>query len=222
MDAPNCHACNAIVLASDDVCLGCGAHQTPEAARAHAEKARHRRFVDQWRTTVGVASVVSLCVGAGIGFYLGGLQRPDGPARFESREAVREALTDDDVVRIFVRSLNQNSDPPVRIVNWLRAPGGELVLEFAAPTRDDPATLLWESLDTQGRSGLVALLSVGHARALAAAGRSIDARQDGFPVIALRYYGTRDPLAVRARDGQIYVYASPVETLRPAAGAGSP
>jgi hypothetical protein len=221
MSFSECYACKAIVLPTDEACLGCGASQSEAAASAHRDDSAGRAMRERWQGLLIIGTVVAFCLGGGIGFYLGQVDNPGLRPRWESQVSVKETLAEDEIHRTFIRLLNENEELPMRIVNWARGGNGELILEIATPDPSDHPTLLWEALNTEQRSGLVGLISIGHARSMEAGGRRTNHAKDGFTVIAVRYAGTREPLAVRARNGQIYIYPSPYADLAGAASAPS-
>lgn len=155
-----------------------------------------------------IGFIIAFALGSAFGFWAGARQgampRPS-PARTQlSRESVND---------LFIRTLNESfraRQIPLVISGWTPARDGSLILEMDGPSAAQPIPV-WQALNDAERQAMVAFIAVAYQQALAVGGYPPRIKEQGFPVLTLRYRGMDAPLATRAGDGRIYVYRSPYD-----------
>lgn len=220
-DATACFVCGGMIDADVRTCAHCGTGQSEEARAAFRRAARLaaqgptlaatgiRARVQRWvRGHPWASGAVAGTSMLAVGFLVGAnvlVPAPTRPSEPLPRALLNTAFTAQlqaDLTRLHHR---------MRIAGWEWGQDSSLVLLLTQPGPGDANGGLWQEMTPRQRGGLAGLIAVGYSRAWMQAGRPLDVRRQGHPVVTLRYSGMAEPLAQRAADGKIYVCVSPLD-----------
>jgi hypothetical protein len=203
-----CYSCGATVVQGQKSCTACGAEQTKSALAAFQQVQEVKAKLEQTRSLLSTAAMLLFLCGAGLGFWMG---RNNPDARPSHISSASRTYTIEEVNDLFKRQMNEYTaerEAPIQLMGWVPGSGREVIFEMMPPTESNPA-VLWETLNDQERTALVGFLSLAYTQALIAGGQPVSLEQHGHPVFTLRYYGTRQPVAMRTQDGTIRIGPSP-------------
>lgn len=200
-----CYHCSAALAVGQDVCEACQAPQT-EFARGYFLRAlqAEKKMVSQ-RSMWAILCILLFVAGAVGGMSINRSAAEDLAAQEEFESQV-SSIPIESINDLFMRGIEEQLHLGLR--SWYVTPDGATIFEMNPPNPAMPKPV-WEALNQAEREKVMAYFSVAYTQVLLKSGRSIDFRVQGHPAVGLAYYGTRGPVALRARSGDVMVYRSP-------------